>query len=97
MCKLQTKSHGRFQRMQVIEKRKKNTRRAEARKVIKNSLATSTYANIAKPTNNSTQNQVMMTYYDMINLIKELKTLLELQRENLTNLTAKPHSGSDLK
>ena len=28
----------------------------------------------------------------MINLIKELKTLLELLRERLTNLTTKPHA-----
>ena len=58
---------------------------------------THTYANIAKPTNNSTQTQGMMTHFDMINLIKELKTLLELLRESLTNLTTKPHAGPDLK
>ena len=51
-----------------------------------------TYENIAKPTNNSSQNQGMMTNFDMINLIKELKTLLELLREILTNLTTKPHA-----
>ena len=62
----------------------------EARKFIENSLATTTYANISKPTNNCSQNQGMMTHFNMINLIKELKSLLELLRESLTNLTTKP-------
>ena len=31
----------------------------------------------------------------MTNLIKELKTLLELSRESLTNLTSKLHAGPD--
>ena len=35
--------------------------------------------------------------HDMINLIKELKTLIELLRERLTNLTIKPHAESDSK
>ena len=69
----------------------------EARKFIDNSPATNTYANIAKCTNNSSQNQGMMTHFDMINLIKELKTLLELLRESLTNLTTKPNAGPDPK
>ena len=34
----------------------------------------------------------MMIHFDMINLIKELKTLLELLKESLTNLTTKPHT-----
>ena len=78
-------------------KHTKNIYYSDARKFIENSLATTTYANIAKPTNNSTQNQGMMTHFDMINLIKELKTLLELLRESLTNLTTKPHAGPDPK
>ena len=69
---------------------------SEARKFIENSLVTTIYANIAKPTNNSTQNQGM-THFHMRNLIKELKTLLELLRENLTNLTTKPHAEPDPK
>ena len=60
----------------------------EARKFIENSLAITTNANIAKPINNSTQNQEMMIHFDMINLIKELKTQLELLRENMTNFQA---------
>ena len=55
-----------------------------------NLVVTTTYANVAKSTNNSTQNQGM-THYEMINLIKELKTLRELLRESLNNLTTKPH------
>ena len=39
----------------------------------------------------------MMTHFDMINQIKELKILLELLRESLTNLTTKPHAGPDPK
>ena len=39
----------------------------------------------------------MMTHFDMINLIKELKMLLELLRESLINLTTKPHAGPDPK
>ena len=90
-------------RMQIMEKRilevkhTKNISYLEARKFIENSLATTTYANIAKPTNNSTQNLGMMTHFDMINLIKELKTLLELLRKSLTNLITKPHAGPDPK
>ena len=81
--------------MRIMEKRilevkhTKNISYPEATKFIENSLATTTYANIAKLTNNSTQNQGMMTHFDMINLIKGLKTLLELLRESLTNLTTK--------
>ena len=75
----------------------KNISNLEARKFIENSLTTTTYANIAKPTNNSTQNQGMMTHFNKINLIKELKTLLELLRESLTNLTTKPHTEPDTK
>ena len=66
-------------------KHTKNISYPEARKLIENSLATTTYANIVRPTNNFTQNQGMMTHFNMTNLIKELKTLLELLRENLTN------------
>ena len=75
--------------MWIIEKKniRKNISYPKAKKFIENSLATTTYANIAKPTNNSTQNQGMMTHFDIINLIKELKTLFELWRKNLTNLT----------
>ena len=69
----------------------------EARKFIENSLVTTTYANIVKPTNNSTQNQGMMTHFDMTNLIEELKTLLELLKERLTNLITKPHAEPDPK
>ena len=80
-------------------KHTKNIFYPEARKFIENSLATTTYATIAKPTKNCTQNQVMMTHFDMINLIKELKTLLELLRESLTNLTTKldNYAGPDPK
>ena len=39
----------------------------------------------------------MMTHFDLINLINELKALLELLREGLTNLTTKPHAEPDLK
>ena len=103
MCKLQIKSLSRFQRMRNMEKRisevilTKNVSYLGAKKFIENSLATPTNANIAKPTNNSTQNQRMMTHFDMINLIKELKTLLELLRESLTNLTTKSHAEPDPK
>ena len=78
-------------------KHTKNICYPEARKFIENSLATTAYANIAKPTNNSTQNQGMMIHFDMINLIRELKTLLELLRESLINLTTKPHAEPDPK
>ena len=43
---------------------------------------------------NTIQNQGMMTHFDMINLIKELKTLLELLRKSLTT---KPHAEPDQK
>ena len=39
----------------------------------------------------------MTHHFDMKNLIKELKTLLELLRESLTNLTNKLHAGPDPK
>ena len=78
-------------------KRTKNISYLEAKKFIKSSLATTTNANIAKPTNNSAPNQGMMTHFDMINLIKELKTLLHLLRESLTNLTTKPDAEPDPK
>ena len=67
-------------------KHTKNISYLEARNFIENSLATSTYANIVKPTNNSTQNQGMTPHFDITNLIKELKTLLELLREKLDQL-----------
>ena len=70
--------------MRIMEKKKntrsetqKNISYPEAMKFIENSLSTTTYANITKPTNNSTQNQGMTANFDMINLIKELKRLLE--------------------
>ena len=66
-----------------------------SRKLVENSIET-IYASAAKPTNNSAQNQGI-TYYEMINLIKELKTLLELLRENLTNLTTMPLIEADPK
>ena len=89
-CKLSKK--------RILEvKHTKNISYPEARKFIENSLATTTYAKIAKPTKNYTQNQVMMTNFNMMNLIKELKTLLELLRESLTNSTTKPHAGPDPK
>ena len=78
-------------------KHTKNISYPEARKFIENSLATTTYANIVKPTNNTTQNQGMTPHFDITNLIKELKTLLELLRESLTNLTTKLHAGPDPK
>ena len=78
-------------------KHAKNISYPKAKKFIENSLATTTYAKIAKSTNNSTQNQGMMTHFDMINLIKELKTLHELLREGLTNLISKPHVEPDQK
>ena len=75
-------------------KHTKNISYPEARKFIENSLATTTYANIAEPANNFAQNQGMRTHFDIINLIKELKTLLELLKESLTT---KPHAGPDPK
>ena len=39
----------------------------------------------------------MTPHFDKTNLIKELKTLLELLRESLTNLTTKLHAGPDPK
>ena len=66
------------------------------KKQVKNSIITTTYANVAKPMNNSTQNQ-RMTYYEMINQIKVLKMPIELLRENWTNLTNKPHIKPDSK
>ena len=68
----------------------------QARKLIENSVVSATYANVAKPVNNSTKNQEMI-HYEMINLIKELKTLIELLRESLTNLISKPHTEPDPK
>ena len=103
MCKPQTRSFSRFKRMWIMEKRilevkhTKNISYSEARTFIENSLATTTYANIVKPTNNSTQNRGMTPHFDITNLIKELKTLLELLRESLTNLTTKLHAGPDPK
>ncbi len=38
-----------------------------------------------------------MTHNKTINLIKEFKTLIELLRESLTNLTTKPHVEPDPK
>ena len=38
-----------------------------------------------------------MIHYELTNLIKELKILLELLREKLTNLTTKPHAERDPK
>ena len=78
-------------------KHTKNISYPEARKFIEKSLATTTYANIVKPTNNSTQNQRMTPHFHITNLIKELNTLLELLRESLTNLTTKLHTGPDPK
>ena len=75
-------------------KHRKSISYLEARKLVENSVVTITYANVAKPTNNSTQNQGM-TCHEMI--IKELKTLIELLREILTNLTIKPHAKPDPK
>ena len=70
---------------------RKNISYPEARKLVENSVVTTTYANIAKPANNSTQN-LGVTHHEIINLIKELKALIELLRESLTNLTTKPHA-----
>ena len=67
-------------------KHTKNISYSEARKFIENSLATTTYANIVKRTKNFTQNQGMTTPFDMTNLIKELKTLLELFKRKLEQL-----------
>ena len=39
----------------------------------------------------------MTPHFDITNLIKELKTLLELLRESLPNLTTKLHAGADPK
>ena len=79
----------------------KNISYPEARKFIENSLATTTHANIVKPTNNFIQNQgislLLLPPFNMTNLMKELKTLLELLRESLTNLTSKLHAGPDPK
>ena len=38
-----------------------------------------------------------MTHFNMINLIKELKALVEFLKESLTNLTTKFHAGPDPK
>ena len=88
-----------LKRMQNMEKRileVKHTRNIsylEAKKLVKNSVIT-TYANVAKLTNNSTQNQRII-HYKMINLIKELKTLIELLRESLTLDLVQPHAKPD--
>ena len=85
-------------RKRILEvKHTKNISYPEARKFIENSLATTTYANIVKPTNDSTQNQGMSPHFDIINLIKELNTLLKLLKESLTNLTTKLYAGPDPK
>ena len=39
----------------------------------------------------------MTSHFDITNPITELKTLLELLRESLTNLTTKPYAGPDPK
>ena len=77
-------------------KHTKNISYLVVRKLVENSVVTTTYAKVAKPTNNSSQNQGM-TYYKMTNWIKELKTLTELLRENLTKLTSRPHAETDPK
>ena len=74
-----------------IKKNTKNISYPEARKLVRNSVVTTTYTNVTKPVNNSTQNQGM-THNEMINLIKELKTLIELLRESVTNLITKTHA-----
>ena len=98
MRHLQTKSwSGLKKKMWNIGKRileikhTENISYPQARKLTENSVVSATYANIAKPVNNSTKNQEMI-HYEMINLIKELKTLIELLRESLTNLISKPHA-----
>ena len=73
----------------------KNISYPEAKKLVRNSVVT-TYTNVAKPVNNPTQNQGM-THHQMINLIKELRILIELLRESLTNLTTNTHAEPDPK
>ena len=80
--------------MQNIGGGEKNISYPEARKLVDNSVVTTTYANIAKPMNNSTQNQGI-TQHEMINVLKELKT--HILRKNLTSLTTEPHTEADLK
>ena len=88
----------REKKKRILEvKHTKNISYPEARKFIENSLATTTYANIVKSTNNFTQNQGMTPHFDITNLIYELKTLLELLRESLMNLTTKLRAGPDSK
>ena len=80
--------------MRIMEKRKKilevkhtkNISHLEARKFIENSLATTTYENITKPTNNSTQNQRMMTHFDMINLIIRIEGATWITKGKLNQL-----------
>ena len=87
-----------WRKKRILEvKHTKNISYSEARKFIENSLATTTYANVVKPTNNSTRNQGMTPHFHITNLIKKLNTLLELLRESLTNLTTKLHAGPDPK
>ena len=61
----------------------------EARKFIENSLATNTYANIPKPTNNSTQNQGMMTHSNK--RIENTTWIARGKLDQLNNLV--PHSN----
>ena len=62
----------------------KNISYSKSRKAVQNSLVTTTYANVAKSTNNLTQNQGLIPN-EMINLLKELKTLIELLRDQPDN------------
>ena len=55
---------------------------SETRKLVKNSVVTTTYVNVAKLLNNSIQNQGM-TNYEMIDVIKKM--------ENTNRITKKKH------
>ena len=60
----------------------KNISYPEARKIVENSLVTTTYWNIAKPTNNPIQNKGM-TLSEIITLIEELKSTNRIAERKL--------------
>ena len=86
MCKLPTKSCKRLKRMWNMEKGEKNIR-SQTNKKTYHTLEVRKFV----------KNSAVTTTYEMISLIKELKTVRELQRESLTNLTSKPHAELDPK
>ena len=68
-------------------KHTKNISYPEAKKFIENSLATTTYANIVRPTNNSAQNQgiLPLSYNESNKRIKDLSQSIKRKLDQLDN------------